>query len=45
MIAPDFRTTEPAPIVDAYKLFVSQNHGKLRYAFKVHLYDGKDQNP
>ena len=28
MISPDFRNPEPIPLLDAYKLYVSQNHGK-----------------
>lgn len=28
MIAPDFRATEQINFLDAYKLYISQNHGK-----------------
>jgi programmed cell death 6-interacting protein len=27
MICPDFRTTEIAPIIDQYRIFISENHG------------------
>jgi hypothetical protein len=28
MISPDFRLTEVIPLIDSYKLFITQNHGK-----------------
>jgi len=27
MISPDFRLTEVIPLIDSYKLFITQNHG------------------
>lgn len=50
MISPDFRMTEVIPIVDSYKLFITQNHGKLcTYNLILYLFAGdslwKDLEP